>query len=144
MLIIRVTVITGQFSGIIPEQGRILVYFKKKYPNITLDLTVKSSTDILNDLKQKNPAIGICLAKHTSDTLNQKVLFNQRYYLYCGYHHPLFSVKDLSISNILEENFILINTFLMNILRYWGFYLFLFISVIPLFAIVRFIYINCT
>lgn len=36
-----------------PKYNDFLVYFKKKYPNITLDLTVKSSTDILNDLKQK-------------------------------------------------------------------------------------------
>lgn len=93
-----------------PKYNDFLVYFKKKYPNITLDLTVKSSMEILNDLKQKNPAIGICLAKHTSDTLNQKMLFNQRYYLYCGYHHPLFSVKELSFSNILKENFIAFNS----------------------------------
>ena len=93
-----------------PKYNDFLVYFKKKYPNITLDLTVKSSMDILNDLKQKNPAIGICLAKHTSDTLNQKLLFNQRYYLYCGYHHPLFSVKELDFTSLLKESFIVFNS----------------------------------
>jgi len=93
-----------------PKYSDFLVYFKKKYPNITLDLTVKSSMDILNDLKQKNPAIGICLAKHTSDTLNQKLLFNQRYYLYCGYHHPLFTLKDLNFDSLLKEDFIAFNS----------------------------------
>ena len=93
-----------------PKYNDFLVYFKKKYPNITLDLTVKSSMDILNDLKQKNPAIGICLAKNTSDTLNQNLLFNQRYYLYCGYHHPLFSVKELDFNNLLKESFIVFNS----------------------------------
>ncbi|MEN6668774.1 LysR family transcriptional regulator [Psychrobacter sp. B38] len=93
-----------------PKYNDFLVYFKKKYPNITLDLTVKSSMDILNDLKQKNPAIGICLAKHIPDTLNQKLIFNQRYYLYCGYHHPLFSMKDLSFNDLIEEDFIVFNS----------------------------------
>lgn len=93
-----------------PKYNDFLVYFKKKYPNITLDLTVKSSMDILNDLKQKNPAIGICLAKNTSDTLNQNLLFNQRYYLYCGYHHPLFSVKELDFNSLLKESFIVFNS----------------------------------
>ncbi len=40
-----------------PKYNDFLVYFEKKYPNITLDLTVKSSMDILNDLKQKNPLL---------------------------------------------------------------------------------------
>lgn len=93
-----------------PKYNEFLVYFKKKYPNITLNLTVKSSMDILNDLKQKNPAVGICLAKHIPDTLNQKLLFNQRYYLYCGYHHPLFSVRELSFNNLLKEDFIAFNS----------------------------------
>jgi len=93
-----------------PKYNDFLVYFKKKYPNITLDLVVKSSMDIFNDLKQKNPAIGICLAKHTPDVFNQKLLFNQRYYLYCGYHHPLFSVENLSINDILQEDFIAFNS----------------------------------
>lgn len=93
-----------------PKYNDFLVYFKKKYPNITLDLVVKSSMDIFNDLKQKNPAIGICLAKHTPDVFHQKLLFNQRYYLYCGYHHPLFSIEILSIDDILQEDFIAFNS----------------------------------
>jgi len=83
-----------------------LVYFKKKYPNITLDLTVKSSKDILNDIEQKNPAVGICLARHTPEILNQKLLFKQRYYLYCGYHHPLFAAKNVSFDSLLKEDFV--------------------------------------
>ena len=89
-----------------PKYNDFLVYFKKKYPNITLDLTVKSSMDILNNLKQKTPAVGICLARHIPETLNQQLLFTQRYYLYCGYHHPLFSIPNLSFDSLLKEDFI--------------------------------------
>lgn len=93
-----------------PKYNDFLVYFKQKYPNITLDLTVKSSMDILNALKQKNPAVGICLAKHIPETLNRQLLFNQRYYLYCGYHHPLFAATDLSFDSLLKEDFIAFNS----------------------------------
>ncbi|SIT02424.1 LysR family transcriptional regulator [Neptunomonas antarctica] len=89
-----------------PKYDDFLVYFKHKYPNITLDLTVKSSRDILNDIEQKNPAVGICLARHTPELLNQKLLFKQRYYLYCGYHHPLFSATDLNLDSLSKEDFI--------------------------------------
>jgi DNA-binding transcriptional LysR family regulator len=89
-----------------PKYNDFLVYFKKKYPNITLDLIVKSSKEILNDIKQKNPAIGICLGRHTPEILNQKLLFEQRFYLYCGYHHPLFSASNLSLNDLLQEDFI--------------------------------------
>jgi len=89
-----------------PKYNDFLVYFKKKYPNITLDLTVKSSMDILNNLKQKTPAVGICLARHIPEILNHQLLFTQRYYLYCGYHHPLFSVPDLSFDDLLTEDYI--------------------------------------
>lgn len=93
-----------------PKYNDFLVYFKKKYPNISLDLTVKSSMDILNNLKQKTPAVGICLARHIPEILNQQLLFTQRYYLYCGYHHPLFSVPDLSFDSLLKEDFIAFNS----------------------------------
>lgn len=93
-----------------PKYNDFLVYFRKKYPNITLDLTVKSSMDILNNLNQKNPAIGICLARHIPENLNQKLLFNQRYYLYCGYYHPLFSEAELSLNSLLKEDFISFNS----------------------------------
>ncbi|WP_367107417.1 LysR family transcriptional regulator [uncultured Psychrobacter sp.] len=93
-----------------PKYNEFLVYFKKKYPNITLDLTVKSSMDILNNLKQKTPAVGICLAGHMPEVLNRQLLFNQRYYLYCGYHHPLFSAIELTFKDLLTENFIAFNS----------------------------------
>lgn len=93
-----------------PKYNDFLVYFKKKYPNITLDLTVKSSRDILNSLKQKPPAIGICLAGHIPEVLNQKLLFIQRYYLYCGFHHPLFLATDLCFESLLKEDFIAFNS----------------------------------
>ena len=93
-----------------PKYNQFLVYFKKKYPNITLDLTVKSSMDILNNLNQKTPAIGICLARRIPEKLNKELLFNQRYYLYCGYHHPLFSEEDLSFDSLLKEDFIAFNS----------------------------------
>lgn len=89
-----------------PKYNEFLVYFKKKYPNITLDLTVKSSMDILNILKQKSPAVGICLARHLPENLNHKLLFNQRYYLYCGYHHPLFFATEVTFNSLLTEDFI--------------------------------------
>lgn len=93
-----------------PKYNDFLVYFKHKYPNITLDLTVKSSMDILNSLKQKTPAIGLCLAGNTIDSLNQQLLFNQRYYLYCGYHHPLFLASNLHFDDLLKEDFIAFNS----------------------------------
>lgn len=93
-----------------PKYNDFLVYFKKKYPNITLDLTVKSSMDILNNLKQKTPAVGICLAGRIPEVLNRQLLFNQRYYLYCGYHHPLFSAIELIFKDLLKEDFIAFNS----------------------------------
>lgn len=93
-----------------PKYNDFLVYFKKKYPNISLDLTVKPSMEILNTLQRKTPAIGICLAKSIPDSLSKKLLFNQRYYLYCGYNHDLFSKKDIQFSDLLNEDYIAFNS----------------------------------
>jgi|TARA_R110001606_G_scaffold378328_1_gene537925 DNA-binding transcriptional LysR family regulator len=89
-----------------PKYNNFLVYFKRKYPNITLNMNVKSSLDILSDIEQKNPAIGICLGRYTPEVINHKLLFEQRYYLYCGYHHPLFDAIDLNLDSLLKEEFI--------------------------------------
>ena len=89
-----------------PNYNNFLVNLRKDYPNITLNMVVKSSMDILKELKHKTPAIGICLASHLPTMLNSHLLFNQRYYLYCGYHHALFFEEDLTFEKLLNQDFI--------------------------------------
>lgn len=89
-----------------PYYNDFLISLRKNYPNITLNMLVKPSMEILKELRQKTPAIGICLASHIPDVLNCHLLFNQRYYLYCGFHHPLFFVEEVDFAMLLKEDFI--------------------------------------
>lgn len=89
-----------------PKYNDFLLYIKEKYPNITLSLRVKSSLEIVSELKQKTPAIGICLATNIPDYLQSYLLFNQRYSLYCGYHHPLFTDDNVTIDDLCHQAFI--------------------------------------
>lgn len=93
-----------------PRYNSFLVYFRRKYPNITLNLIVKPSTEIHESLMKKTKALGICLANHIPDDLNSELLFNQRFYLYCGYYHPLYSKTDITMEDILTQDLISFNS----------------------------------
>ena len=80
--------------------------FKQHHPSVTFDIEVLSSADILRNLSQKIPVLGIALCRNLPDGLNQKLLFNQRYALYCGWHQPLYHASDLSIEQLGKQDFI--------------------------------------
>lgn len=85
---------------------QFLQQFKQQNPRVTFDVQVLSSAEILRNLSQKMPVIGIALCHHAPEALEQKLLFNQRYGLYCGFHHPLFQADKIDVEHIRKQDFI--------------------------------------
>lgn len=80
--------------------------FKQHHPSVTFDIEVLSSADILRNLSQKSLCWALLYAATCPTALSQKLLFNQRYALYCGYHHPLFHASDVSMAQLGKQDFI--------------------------------------
>lgn len=83
-----------------------LIRFRQRYPNIKLLMETQLSADILNRLNQKSNAIGITLCSRENKTLSRVLLLPQRYALYCGKHHPLFTKEKIRKQDLLTQNFV--------------------------------------
>ncbi|XDZ51292.1 LysR family transcriptional regulator [Neisseriaceae bacterium CLB008] len=80
--------------------------FKQRYPLVSLDIEVIKSVDILRYLTQKTTALGLGLCRVAPDKIEQRLLFNQRYGLYCGRHHPLFNEPNITQEVLRRQDFV--------------------------------------
>lgn len=83
-----------------------LASFQKRHPKVNFEVEVLKGVNIIHNLSQKVPAIGICLARHEMPNLNRIELYNQRYGLYCGFHHPLFNQEHIDLDDVRSQNFV--------------------------------------
>ncbi|MBP6116911.1 MAG: LysR family transcriptional regulator [Neisseriaceae bacterium] len=80
--------------------------FKQRYPQVSIEIEVLKSVDILRHLTQKTSALGIGLCRVRPEKLAQRLLFNQSYGLYCGHNHPLFNQPNITHEVLRRQDFV--------------------------------------
>ncbi|MBB3258827.1 DNA-binding transcriptional LysR family regulator [Paraburkholderia bannensis] len=83
-----------------------LAEFHVAYPRIELQIEVMRSTDIISSLLQKTATAGLSLCRTPVDKLEMRCFLRQRYAIYCGRHHRLFGLSQLTMEDLLAENFV--------------------------------------
>ncbi|MBP6117606.1 MAG: LysR family transcriptional regulator [Neisseriaceae bacterium] len=83
-----------------------LTAFNRKYPEVGFDIEVLPSSEIWRQLAQKVPAIGIAIYKHKDEKIHDELVINQRYALFCGVNHPLFTVDKITPKMLQKQNFV--------------------------------------
>ncbi|MDR3073201.1 MAG: LysR family transcriptional regulator, partial [Deltaproteobacteria bacterium] len=83
-----------------------LIRFRQRYPMVKIMLETQLSADILNRLNQNVSAIGLTLCRREMKNLHRIFLLPQRYALYCGKHHPLFSKEKIRKQDLLSQKFV--------------------------------------
>ena len=83
-----------------------LMRFRHRYPRVKLQMETLLSSEIINRLNQNVNAIGITLCRREMKTLHRIRLFPQRYAIYCGKHHPLFTKERVRKQDLLSHNFV--------------------------------------
>lgn len=83
-----------------------LAQFHIDYPQVELEVDVLRSSDVISALLQKTASFGLGLCRTPQPKLEQRVLLQQRYAFFCGKRHRLFGRKNLSLSDLLSENFV--------------------------------------
>ena len=83
-----------------------LLRFRQRYPKVKMLMETQLSADILNKLNQKTNAVGITLCGRETKNLNRVLLLPQRYALYCGKHHPLFTKEKIRRQDLRKQNFV--------------------------------------
>ncbi|WP_321840345.1 LysR family transcriptional regulator [Paraburkholderia bannensis] len=83
-----------------------LAEFHVAYPRIDLQIEVMRSTDIISSLLQKTATAGLSLCRTPIDKLEMRCFLRQRYAIFCGRHHRLFGLSQLTMEDLLAENFV--------------------------------------
>lgn len=89
-----------------PVYDEFLAEFHVAYPRIDLQIEVMRSTDIISSLLQKTATAGLGLCRTPVDKLEMRGFLRQRYAIYCGRHHRLFGLSQLTMEDLLAENFV--------------------------------------
>ncbi len=88
------------------QYNDFLADFQRRHPKVSFEVEVLKGVNIIHNLSQKVPAIGICLSRHEMPNLARVQLYDQRYGLYCGYHHPLFHQEEVTLDDIRQQDFV--------------------------------------
>ena len=74
--------------------------------SIDLQIEVMRSSDIISSLLQKTATAGLSLCRTPVDKLEMRCFLRQRYAIFCGRHHRLFGLSQLTMDDLLAENFV--------------------------------------
>jgi DNA-binding transcriptional LysR family regulator len=83
-----------------------LAEFHVAYPRIDLQIEVMRSSDIISSVLQKTATAGLSLCRTPVEKLERRPFLRQRYAIFCGRHHRLFGLSQLTMEDLLAENFV--------------------------------------
>ncbi|CAB3806043.1 HTH-type transcriptional regulator CynR [Paraburkholderia caffeinitolerans] len=83
-----------------------LAEFHSAYPRIDLQIEVMRSSDIISSLLQKTATAGLSLCRTPVEKLEMRCFLRQRYAMFCGRYHRLFGLSQLTMEDLLAENFV--------------------------------------
>lgn len=83
-----------------------LVRFHQAHPLIKISVETLPSTEILKKIGQNTPSLGLALCRQDARNIRRVLLIPERYSLYCGKHHPLFSQEKITRQELVSQNFV--------------------------------------
>ncbi|WP_153102235.1 LysR family transcriptional regulator [Paraburkholderia hayleyella] len=89
-----------------PAYDAFLAGFHRAHARIDLHIEVMRSSDIISSLLQKTATAGLGLCRNPVEKLETRIFLRQRYAIFCGPHHRLFGQTQLTMSDLLTENFV--------------------------------------
>lgn len=85
---------------------RFWANFRARYPAINVHLEVMRSDDIIDTLRNATATIGIGLAPRPIKGLERYFFLLQRYAMFCGKGHHLFSAETTRLEDLANEDFV--------------------------------------
>lgn len=94
-------------SRIVSETfDEFLALFRQQYPQVKLNVEVLSSEEILMQIEQNLAALGLAICRESANTVHKVLLIPERYSLYCGKHHPLFTHNYITQDQLWSQSFV--------------------------------------
>ena len=86
-----------------PQFDALLAAFTKRHPKVTFAFTVSDSQEIVSRVAQNRVGFGVCLVNKLSLPLDSQIIYREYFGLYCGPHHRLFNMPDITIEELEGE-----------------------------------------
>lgn len=93
-----------------PLIDETLTDFQARYPNTTISITVNSSRNIIEMIRAKRSAIGVCLVREQEPSLDYHHLFREYFGFFCGPPHHLFGRAGLAVEDLNGERSVSFDT----------------------------------
>ena len=77
--------------------------FSQRHPNVTFDLNVATSTEVIGWTLEKRASFGICLVHNEHAKLSYSLLFREHFGFFCGPGHHLFGRSGLTLEDLDGE-----------------------------------------
>lgn len=93
-----------------PLVDNCLSLFQERHPSVRIDIRVRSSQEVIEDVRSKNCSLGICLARTPEEDLEYTHLYTEHFGFFCGPSHHLFGARGLSLTDLSAERSVSFNT----------------------------------
>ncbi|MBN7130532.1 LysR family transcriptional regulator [Burkholderia multivorans] len=101
--IVRVSTVSGvEF----PDYDAFLAAFHHDHPRIEIESQEMRSTEVVRTLEIKAATIGLTPKRALPKHVDHRLFLRQRYALFCGRFHPLFSRMDLQLGDLVQEKLV--------------------------------------
>lgn len=101
--------ITGHVSIVMASHvvsdhlDRVLEDFARAHPHVTFSLSIAESSEVVSHVRHNRVTLGICLAQPNDARVRSRVLFREKFGLYCGPRHRLFGNKKIAPAELAGE-----------------------------------------
>ncbi len=101
---VRGHIAIGMASHVIfPPFDESLRDFSAKHPQVTYDITVATSAEVVGWVLEKRASFGVCLVHKQQPKLDYFHLYRQHFGFFCGPGHRYFGRTDLTLEDLTGE-----------------------------------------
>ncbi|MCB9954943.1 MAG: LysR family transcriptional regulator [Parvularculaceae bacterium] len=97
-----------------PLVDNVLHEFQERHPKAAISISVHSSRNVVEAVRSKRAAFGICLVRERLPELEYTHLFTEHFGFFCGPTHRLFGKTNLSIKDLRGEKSVSFDTDQVN------------------------------
>jgi len=83
-----------------PILDQTLAGFHRRFPEVTFEISVETSRNVLQRVLEKSAPLGICLVDRRIAKLDYRMIYREYFGFFCGPSHPLYGRRDLDISDL--------------------------------------------
>lgn len=101
---VRGHVVIGMASHVVfPPFDRVLRDFSISHPQVSYEINVATSAEIVATVMKKQASFGICLVYEQEPRLDYHHLYRQQFGFFCGPDHRFFGRDDISLEELAGE-----------------------------------------